>query len=165
MKRTWKEHIAYISFMTGSRFWTYHKYIYIHSFLLSCLISNFFFCIVWWTFWNRWNRLRISPYSVRMRENADQNNTEYGHFLCSNTLGKNIFWITSIWWVWKTYRKINLVSMKSYYVIWLLPGKKLLGCHSVFSDWKIGLQMLCLEKCFQFTENNKYWGYELHKRV
>ena len=25
----------------------------------------------------------ISPYSVRMRENTDQNNSEYGHFLCS----------------------------------------------------------------------------------
>ena len=25
--------------------------------------------------------LRISPYSVRMRENADQNNSEYEHFL------------------------------------------------------------------------------------
>ena len=25
--------------------------------------------------------LRISPYSVQMRENADQNNSEYGHFL------------------------------------------------------------------------------------
>ena len=25
--------------------------------------------------------LRISPYSVRMRENTDQNNSEYGHFL------------------------------------------------------------------------------------
>ena len=24
--------------------------------------------------------LRISPYSVRIRENADQNNSEYGHF-------------------------------------------------------------------------------------
>ena len=24
--------------------------------------------------------LRISPYSVRMRENVDQNNSEYGHF-------------------------------------------------------------------------------------
>ena len=28
--------------------------------------------------------LRISPYSVRMRENADQNNSEYGHFLRSD---------------------------------------------------------------------------------
>ena len=26
-------------------------------------------------------RDRISPYSVRMRENADQNNSEHGHFL------------------------------------------------------------------------------------
>ena len=25
--------------------------------------------------------LRISPYSVRMRKNMDQNNSEYGHFL------------------------------------------------------------------------------------
>ena len=27
--------------------------------------------------------LRISPYSVRMRENTDQKNTEYGHCTCS----------------------------------------------------------------------------------
>ena len=27
--------------------------------------------------------LRISPYSVRMRENKEQNNSEYGHFLRS----------------------------------------------------------------------------------
>ena len=25
--------------------------------------------------------LRISPYSVRLQENTDQNNSEYGHFL------------------------------------------------------------------------------------
>ena len=42
-------------------------------------------------FWSAFSRirteygeiLRISPYSVRMRENADQNNSEYGHFLRS----------------------------------------------------------------------------------
>ena len=28
--------------------------------------------------------LRISPYSVRMRGNTDQNNFEYGHFLRSD---------------------------------------------------------------------------------
>ena len=28
-------------------------------------------------------KLRIPPYSVRMREIADQNNSEYGHFLRS----------------------------------------------------------------------------------
>ena len=31
----------------------------------------------------RYSVLRISPYSVRMRENAHQNNSEYGHFLRS----------------------------------------------------------------------------------
>ena len=33
-------------------------------------------------FWSAFVR-RISPYSVRIRENADQNNSECGHFLCS----------------------------------------------------------------------------------
>ena len=31
--------------------------------------------------------LRISPYSVQMWENADQNNSEYGHFLRSAKFG------------------------------------------------------------------------------
>ena len=31
----------------------------------------------------RYSVLRISPYSVRMRENAPQNNSKYGHFLRS----------------------------------------------------------------------------------
>ena len=39
-------------------------------------------------FWSAFSRIRteygeirsISPYSVRMRENTDQNNSEYGHF-------------------------------------------------------------------------------------
>ena len=35
-------------------------------------------------------RARISPYSVRMQENADQNNSEYGHFLGSAILEKSI---------------------------------------------------------------------------
>ena len=36
-------------------------------------------------------RLSISPYSVRMRENVDQNNSEYGHFLRSGVLLKSNF--------------------------------------------------------------------------
>ena len=32
-----------------------------------------------------WKKLLFSPYSVRMRENADQSNSEYGHFLRSAT--------------------------------------------------------------------------------
>ena len=43
-------------------------------------------------FWSTFSRIRteygeillISPNSVRMRENADQNNSEYGHFLRGN---------------------------------------------------------------------------------
>ena len=34
--------------------------------------------------WTEYGEIRsISPYSVRMRENADQNNSEYSHFLRS----------------------------------------------------------------------------------
>ena len=33
--------------------------------------------------------LRISPYSVRMRENTDQNNFEYGHLLRSDCKSKS----------------------------------------------------------------------------
>ena len=29
--------------------------------------------------------LRLSPYSIRMRKNAEQNNSEYGHFSRSDT--------------------------------------------------------------------------------
>ena len=43
-------------------------------------------------FWPAFSRIRteyweirsISPYSVRMRENADQNNSDYGHFSSSD---------------------------------------------------------------------------------
>ena len=31
-------------------------------------------------FLHKWLTLRISPYSLRVRENADQNNPEYGQF-------------------------------------------------------------------------------------
>ena len=45
-------------------------------------------------FWSAFSRIRseygeilgISPYSVRVRENTDQNNSEYGHFLRSTEL-------------------------------------------------------------------------------
>ena len=32
--------------------------------------------------------LRVSPYAVRMKENMDQNNSEYGHFLRSKNVVK-----------------------------------------------------------------------------
>ena len=49
----------------------------------KCLYSELF----WSAFsriWNEYGEMRsISPYSVRMPENADQSNSEYGHFLRS----------------------------------------------------------------------------------
>ena len=40
-------------------------------------------------FWYAFSRIRTeygvqSKYSVQMRENSDQNNSEYGHFLCTD---------------------------------------------------------------------------------
>ena len=46
----------------------------------KCPYSELFwsvFCRIWTEYEEI---LRISPYSVRIRENADQNNSEYGHF-------------------------------------------------------------------------------------
>ena len=46
----------------------------------KCLFSELFWS-VFSRFWTECGEiLRISPYSVRMRENTDQNNSEYVHF-------------------------------------------------------------------------------------
>ena len=45
----------------------------------KCPYSEFF----WSVFSRIWNE-SISPYLVRMRENTDHNNSEYGHFLRSD---------------------------------------------------------------------------------
>ena len=49
--------------------------------------------LLWSTFsriWTEYGEIRsISSYSVRMRENADQNNSEYEHFLHSASV-----WVT-----------------------------------------------------------------------
>ena len=53
-----------------------------HSLRKKCSYSDLF--------WSAFSCIRteysifISPYSVQMRENADQNNFEYGHFSCSD---------------------------------------------------------------------------------
>ena len=53
----------------------------------KCAYSKLF----WFAFSRIWTEyrdiLRISPYWVQVRENADQNNSEYGHFLRSKTCG------------------------------------------------------------------------------
>ena len=47
----------------------------------KCPFSELFWCAFSRIRTKYEEMLRISPYSVRMRENADQNNSEYGHFL------------------------------------------------------------------------------------
>ena len=46
----------------------------------------------WELFWSVCSQIRcISPYSVQMRENTDQNNPEYGHFSRSGTFSYSAF--------------------------------------------------------------------------
>ena len=73
----------------------------LHCKFCTIYVDNFLACTFWswfWTkskkcpyselFWSVFSRIRTkykeirstSPYSARMRENADQNNSEYGHF-------------------------------------------------------------------------------------
>ena len=67
------------------------SFIYWNSLREKCPYSDLF--------WSAFSRLRteygeilgISPYSVQMREKADQNNFKYGHFLRSDYLLSTIF--------------------------------------------------------------------------
>ena len=67
-------------------------------------------------FWSAFSIIRteygeiriISPYSVRMRENADQNNSKYRHFSRSvYAMNINIFIVNCIWYRIKTKQVIN----------------------------------------------------------
>ena len=51
----------------------------------KCLYSKLFWSVFFCIRTECGEILRISPYSVRMRENADQNNSEYGHFSRSSS--------------------------------------------------------------------------------
>ena len=69
-------------------------------------------------FWSVFSRIRteygelrsISPYSVPMQENTDQNNSEYGYFLCS------------VWYKWKFTIIINNSKIWIHYwnTLWYL---------------------------------------------
>ena len=62
-----------LSFESLSEYFTYNAYLeaIIVGFLILC-ISRI-----------KYDPNVVSPYLIRMRENTDQNNSEYGHFLCS----------------------------------------------------------------------------------
>ena len=60
---------------------------------------------------------RISPYSVRMRENADQKNSEYGHFLRIKSLfmiavGHSFLIISCSENIWKIFRSTTASDCK-----------------------------------------------------
>ena len=57
------------------------KLLYMLKFFKKVIIPLHKKCSYSELFWSTFSR--ISPYSVRTRENADQNNSEYGHFLRS----------------------------------------------------------------------------------
>ena len=60
----------------------------------KCLFLEFFWS-VFSRIWSEYGEiLRISPHSVRMRENTDQNNSKYGHF--SRSISNNISHLNTI---------------------------------------------------------------------
>ena len=83
----------------------YFKNIFENKLFEKCPCSELF----WSAFSRIWTEyeeiLCISPYSVQMRENADQNNSEYAHFLRSGR------------------RTLRTTRMKKYlssaYIIWI----------------------------------------------
>ena len=69
------------------------------SFLLPHTVRKVSVCGVFWSVFfcirtEYGEMLRISPYSVQIRENADQKNSEYGHF--SRSVPVNLFSIESL---------------------------------------------------------------------
>ena len=63
--------------------WTCFRVIWKTSQRKKCLISEIFWS-VFSCIWTEYGEmLRISPYSVQMRENTDQKNSEYEHFSSS----------------------------------------------------------------------------------
>ena len=62
--------------------------------------------------------LRISPYSVRMWENTDQNNSEYGHFtrivVCTAWFGKTVLNQLNVVIIWFQIFKAATVTHKIF---------------------------------------------------
>ena len=60
----------------------------------------------------------MTPYSVRMRENANQNNSEYGHFSRSAAVPKSILFSKKYLNKWDNYRDGCLLLL--YFIVSLL---------------------------------------------
>ena len=128
----------------------------------------------------------ISPYSVRMRENMDRNNSEYGHSLCSDVvadkqiqklcgeianLSENVkvSWMpmkdsTVKWWLEKNVNKIlenRLVNLEKQvsWLTWLISNS--LGYHQLESSIFLGpplrsLVFLLTNQC-HFSTGRHIW--------
>ena len=69
--------------------------------------------------------LRISPYSVRMRENTDQNNSECGHFSRRSIgLSSQDYWFTIIFTFYVTAEKVVIYSLVWIRVVLQSGGQK-----------------------------------------
>ena len=71
--------------------------------------------------------VRIRSYSVRMQENTDQNNSEYGHFLRSN-----------IWWSFHELSEFIFDSYKADLTFTIL-----FCCFTICSDMQIWKLITC----------------------
>ena len=68
------------------------------------------FWSVFSSIWTEYGELRnISPYSVRMPENTDQNNTEYGHFLRSGFFSINLKSLSSVLYIFTGFHRSSVV--------------------------------------------------------
>ena len=84
-KKTYIDHgyIIYLHGFSFSRNCSIVSYSSTYALRKKCPYSELF-----WSAFSRVFLLRISPYSVRMRGNAEQNNSECGHFLRSDACSR-----------------------------------------------------------------------------
>ena len=76
----------------------------------KCPYSEFFWS-VFSRIWAEYGEIRsVSPYSVRMWENADQNNSKYGHFSGSVSHDKRCFFVQ--------FTSIITIFRVSFFVLW-----------------------------------------------
>ena len=112
----------------------------------SVQIRNFFYS-VFSRIWTEYGEvLRISPYSVRMRENTDQKNSVFGHFSRSVKTRKK-----DLRDLWKLNVETATLSIAFILHLKLAAPKTILA-----EEWKLWRSTLGLYTKFRFP---KYWGW------
>ena len=85
----------------------------------------------------------ISPYSVRIRENTNQNNSEYGYFLCSVNFSRN-----------KDYVHIIISRNSVHYISF---ASKFIWCHLYIYHLYHLFGIIYSEKYFHFYTWTSHW--------